>query len=96
MRVRYIAAVCLVTAVTIGVSAATAAPSRSSASSITVWLQTDAQNGWPDIVAAANAQFARDHPGVNVDVQYQQWTQHLAKFDATLAGGNTPDVIEQP
>src|SRR5581483_10041896 len=26
--------------------------------------------------------------------QYQQWNTHLQKFDATLAGGNTPDVIE--
>jgi N,N'-diacetylchitobiose transport system substrate-binding protein len=94
MRVRYIAAVCLAAALAVTVSAATAAPSRSTASSITVWLQTDAQNGWPDIVAAANSQFEKDHPGVNVNVQYQQWTQHLAKFDATLAGGNAPDVIE--
>ena len=27
-------------------------------------------------------------------MQYQQWNTHLQKFDATLAGGNTPDVIE--
>ncbi len=94
MRVRYIAAVCLVAALAVTVSAATAAPSRSTASSITVWLQTDAQNGWPDIVASVNSQFEKDHPGVKVNVQYQQWTQHLTKFDATLAGGNAPDVIE--
>jgi N,N'-diacetylchitobiose transport system substrate-binding protein len=31
---------------------------------------------------------------VTVDVQYQTWDTHLQKFDATLAGGNTPDVIE--
>jgi N,N'-diacetylchitobiose transport system substrate-binding protein len=94
MRMRYIAAVGLVTALAVAVSAATAAPSKSTASSITVWLQTDAQNGWPDIVASVNAQFEKDHPGVKVNVQYQQWTQHLAKFDASLAGGNAPDVIE--
>jgi N,N'-diacetylchitobiose transport system substrate-binding protein len=29
-----------------------------------------------------------------VDVQYQQWTDHLQKFDATIAGNDTPDVIE--
>ncbi len=33
-------------------------------------------------------------PGVAVDVQYQTWGNHLQKFDATLAGGNAPDVIE--
>src|SRR5215831_1551079 len=94
MRVRFLAAVGLVAVLAVSVSAATAAPSRSSASSITVWLQTDAQNGWPDLVASTNAQFKKDHPGVDVNVQYQQWTTHLAKFDATLAGGNAPDVIE--
>jgi N,N'-diacetylchitobiose transport system substrate-binding protein len=63
-------------------------------SSITVWLQVDAQSGWPDLVAAATTQFQKAHPGVGVDVQYQSWPTHLAKFDATLAAGNAPDVIE--
>ena len=27
-------------------------------------------------------------------MQYQQWNTHLQKFDATLAGGSAPDVIE--
>ena len=62
--------------------------------SITVWLQVDAQSGWPDLVAGANAQFQKAHPGASVDVQYQTWPTHLAKFDATLAAGSTPDVIE--
>ena len=61
---------------------------------ITVWLQVDAQSGWPDVVAAANAAFQKQHPGVGVNVQYQTWPTHLGKFDATLAGGNAPDVIE--
>jgi N,N'-diacetylchitobiose transport system substrate-binding protein len=75
------------------VVAATATGSTK-ADSITVWLQVDAQSGWPDVVAAATKQFQSDHPGANVDVQYQTWDTHLQKFDATLAGGNTPDVIE--
>ena len=29
-----------------------------------------------------------------MNVQYQNWTDHLQKFDATLAGGGGPDVIE--
>ena len=45
-------------------------------------------------MAAANQEFEAKHPGTNVDVQYQTWGDHLSKFDATLAGGNTPDVIE--
>ena len=58
----------------------------SAANTLTVWLQVDAQSGWPEVVAAANAQFKSQNPGWDVDVQYQTWGTHLAKFDATLAG----------
>ena len=75
------------------VDAPTGATKHSDAS-ITVWLQVDAQSGWPGVVAAANAAFQKQHPGVAVNVQYQTWGTHLGKFDATLAGGNAPDVIE--
>ena len=94
MRVRVFAAAALVAALAVVAVGATGASGGSAATTLTVWLQTDAQNGWSDLVAATNAQFEKDHPGVNVNVQYQQWTQHLAKFDATLAGGNAADVIE--
>src|SRR5437763_3045742 len=79
-------------------SAMTAAPSgatkRATANSITVWLQVDAQSSWPDVVAAASQKFQADHPGTTVNVQYQNWGDHLQKFDAALAGGGGPDVIE--
>jgi N,N'-diacetylchitobiose transport system substrate-binding protein len=75
-------------------SAHTSGSGRAAASKITVWLQVDAQTSWPDLVAAANQAFEAKHPGTTVDVQYQTWGDHLSKFDATLAGGNTPDVIE--
>jgi N,N'-diacetylchitobiose transport system substrate-binding protein len=88
--------VAVLAAVSLGVVAATASAGvqRAQANKLTVWLQVDAQSGWPDVVAAANTQFQKDHPGWTVDVQYQNWGDHLQKFDATLAGGNTPDVIE--
>jgi N,N'-diacetylchitobiose transport system substrate-binding protein len=95
MKRRSIVALCLVvvaaTAVVAGTSGAT---KKATASSITVWLQTDAQSGWPAVVAAANQQFQTDHPGTTVNIQYQNWGDHLQKFDATLAGGGGPDVIE--
>jgi N,N'-diacetylchitobiose transport system substrate-binding protein len=94
MNVRALAAAVLVAGLAVVAVGATGASGGSAATTLTVWLQTDAQNGWSDLVAGTNAQFEKDHPGVNVNVQYQQWTQHLAKFDATLAGGNAPDVIE--
>jgi N,N'-diacetylchitobiose transport system substrate-binding protein len=93
MKARIIGAALVVAVLGFAASTATGA-SRHSAASINVWLQVDAQSGWPDVVAAANAAFMKQHPGTTVNVQYQTWGTHLGKFDATLAGGNTPDVIE--
>src|SRR5436190_10263315 len=81
-----------VAAITAG--AASSAPTARKANNLTVWLQVDAQSGWPDAVAAANQQFKNDHPGWNVTVHYQGWPDHLQKFDATLAANTAPDVIE--
>src|SRR2546423_1680573 len=98
MKGRTIAAVAGIAALAVAASAAAGSisgPRSKAAKSITVWLQTDAQaDSWKPIVAAANAAFEKAHPGVSVDVQYQTWPTHLQKFDATLAGGNSPDVIE--
>src|SRR5437899_5021614 len=95
MKRRSIVALSLVVVLFTAVTAATTASTKkATANSITVWLQVDAQSGWPDLVAAANKQFQSDHPGVTVNVQYQTWGTHLQKFDTTLAGGGGPDVIE--
>ena len=94
MRARIIGVLGLVAAA-LAVIAATASGGAAATNSITVWLQVDAQAAnWEPIVKAANAAFQREHPGVAVNVQYQTWGNHLQKFDATLAGGNAPDVIE--
>jgi N,N'-diacetylchitobiose transport system substrate-binding protein len=93
MKARIIGAALLVAVLAVAATTASGATKRSAAS-ITVWLQVDAQSGWPGAVAAANAAFQKQHPGVTVNVQYQNWGTHLGKFDATLAGGNAPDVIE--
>ena len=94
MRARVVVAAAITVVLGIAAASASATSSRHQASGITVWLQVDAQSGWPDVVAAATQQFQKDHPGVNVNVQYQSWTDHLQKFDATLAANNAPDVIE--
>ena len=93
MKARIIGAALLAAVCAVAATSATGSTKKAQAD-ITVWLQVDAQSGWPDVVAAANAAFAKQHPGVGVKVQYQTWGTHLGKFDATLAGGNTPDVIE--
>ncbi len=97
MKVRLFAAAALAAMLAVAASTASAHTSGSghaAASKITVWLQVDAQTSWPDLVAAANQAFEAKHPGTTVDVQSQTWGDPLSKFDATLAGGNTPDVIE--
>ena len=95
MKRRISVALCLAAVGAAAIAAGTmGATKKATASSITVWLQVDAQSAWPQSVALANDAFAKQHPDVTVNVQYQTWDTHLQKFDATLAGGNTPDVIE--
>jgi N,N'-diacetylchitobiose transport system substrate-binding protein len=94
MNLRHIAAAALVAALAVTAVGATGASGGSSADTLTVWLQVDAQSGWPEVVAAANAQFKSANPGWDVDVQYKTWGTHLGLFDASLAGNSAPDVIE--
>jgi N,N'-diacetylchitobiose transport system substrate-binding protein len=94
MKVRYLVAALLAAMLAVAASTASGSTSRSHATKIVVWLQNDAQNGWPEAVSIANRAFKAQHPDVDVDVQYQSWGTHLTKFDAALAGGDAPDVIE--
>lgn len=61
---------------------------------ITVWIMSDAQKGWPQVVAAANQQFTAA-TGAKVNVVYQNWTGYIAKYTSALAGSaGVPDVLE--
>ncbi len=103
MKARYVTAVTLAAVIAIAgcssskksSSPASKAPASSSAPTgkLTVWLQNDAQTGWPTEVAAATTAFNATYPNVKVDVQYQTWADHLTKLDATLAA-TPPDVAE--
>jgi ABC-type sugar transport system, periplasmic component len=94
MKARIIAAVVLAAALATVASTATGSTKRASAQQVVVWVMSDAQNGWPAAIAAANAQFQQQHPGVDVNIQYQSWDTVLQKFDAALAANDAPDVIE--
>jgi N,N'-diacetylchitobiose transport system substrate-binding protein len=94
MKARIIAAVALAAALAVVASTASGGTKRATASQVTVWVMTDAQNGWPGAIAAANAQFKRKHPGVDVNIQYQSWDSVLQKFDAALAANDAPDAVE--
>jgi N,N'-diacetylchitobiose transport system substrate-binding protein len=60
---------------------------------VKVWLMVDAQTGWKAVVDDATKRFTAA-TGAQVDVEYQQWPNHLTKLDATLAGNAVPDVVE--
>jgi len=61
---------------------------------IKVWLQSDAQKGWPDVVSQATQRFEQA-TGAKVDVQWQQWSNYTTKLDSTFAGSSgIPDVVE--
>ena len=94
MKARVIAAVLFAAVLAAAATTASGSVAKRNATTITVWLQDDAKNGWADAVAAATRSFQAKHPGVQVDVQYQQWPTHLTKLDAALAGNNAPDVVE--
>jgi N,N'-diacetylchitobiose transport system substrate-binding protein len=94
MKLRIFTAVALAAALATVASTATGSTQRASARQVVVWVMTDAQNGWPGAIAAANAQFQQQHPGVDVNIQYQSWDTVLQKFDAALAANDAPDVIE--
>src|SRR6188474_3797605 len=68
MNVRALAAAVLVAALAVVAVGAGGAAGGSSANTLTVWLQVDAQSGWPEVVAAANAQFKAQNPGWDVDL----------------------------
>jgi N,N'-diacetylchitobiose transport system substrate-binding protein len=94
MTIRILAAAVLAVALAAAASTASGSTSSAKATKIVVWLQNDAESGWPEAVATANRVFKAQHPDVDVSVQYQTWGNHLQKFDAALAGGDAPDVIE--
>jgi N,N'-diacetylchitobiose transport system substrate-binding protein len=61
---------------------------------VTVWLQSDAQKGWPAVVAQANQRFEKA-TGAKVKVEWQQWSNYTTKLDSTFAGTTAiPDVVE--
>lgn len=59
---------------------------------LTVWLMNGSV---PDtIVKEVNADLTKQHPGVKVTVQVQEWNGIQDKLTTALASNNPPDVIE--
>lgn len=75
-------------------SSASSASTDGKGKTITVWLQSDAQKGWPDVVNQATQRFEAA-TGAKVNVQWQQWSNYTTKLDSTFAGNSgVPDVVE--
>jgi N,N'-diacetylchitobiose transport system substrate-binding protein len=76
-------------------SGGNAAPSTDGkGKTITVWLQSDAQKGWPAVVNQANQRFEQA-TGAKVKIEWQQWSNYTTKLDSTFAGTTgIPDVVE--
>jgi N,N'-diacetylchitobiose transport system substrate-binding protein len=98
---RKIAVAAALAATLLGAAACGNSSSKTTSSSSTdgkgktvkVWLMVDAQTGWKAVVDDASKRFTAA-TGAQVDVEYQQWANHLTKLDATLAGNSVPDVVE--
>lgn len=77
-----------------GSNAAAVMSTNGKGKTITVWLQSDAQKGWPKIVAQASTRFEKA-TGAKVKIQWQQWSNYTTKLDSTFAGSSgIPDVVE--
>jgi N,N'-diacetylchitobiose transport system substrate-binding protein len=75
-------------------SGGTALSTDGKGKTVTVWLQADAQNGWPAVVDQANQRFEQA-TGAKVNIQWQQWSNYTTKLDSTFAGSTgIPDVVE--
>jgi len=98
--------VAIASALTLAISACSSSKSSSSSKgdtvlsadgkgkTITVWLQSDAQKGWPDVVNQANQRFEQA-TGAKVKMEWQQWSNYTTKLDSTFAGSTAiPDVVE--
>ncbi|MCI2417003.1 extracellular solute-binding protein [Saccharopolyspora sp. K220] len=70
-----------------------AGPSGESDNTLTIWMMTGGPGDSP-LVQDVNAEFARQHPGVQVHVEIQQWDNIVTKLTTALATNNPPDIVE--
>ena len=76
-----------------GVTTAASGPVNGAGKTVKIWLMVDAESSWKNVVDDASKRFTAA-TGAQVNIEYQQWANHLTKLDATLAGTDVPDVVE--
>ncbi|MGF1427769.1 extracellular solute-binding protein [Kitasatospora sp. LaBMicrA B282] len=74
--------------------AAQSGDAKALSGTLTIWLMSDAQTNWPDLVQQVNDEFGASHPNVTIKLSYQSWSDKVAHLDAAIAQGNAPDVVE--
>jgi len=67
MKARFLVAAVLAAILAVAATTASGGTSKAQAGKIVVWLQNDAQNGWPEAVALANRTFKAQHPDVEIE-----------------------------
>jgi N,N'-diacetylchitobiose transport system substrate-binding protein len=75
------------------VTTAASGPVNGAGKTVKIWLMVDAESSWKNVVDDASKRFTAA-TGAQVNIEYQQWANHLTKLDATLAGNDVPDVVE--
>lgn len=91
MKLRRLATLCTA-ALAVGGTVLATAPPAFAGQTLTVWLMTGEIT--PNVYNAVNAVFERQHPGVTVNVEIQQWSGITTKIDTALASSNPPDALE--
>ncbi|MCX4746807.1 extracellular solute-binding protein [Kitasatospora sp. NBC_01287] len=61
---------------------------------LTVWLMSDAQASWPDLVQQVNDEFGAEYPNITLKLSYQGWADKVNNLDTALGQGKAPDVVE--
>ena len=62
---------------------------------VNVWIMTDAQKGWPDVVNSAVSNFEKA-TGATVKINWTTWSGYTTKIEAAIKAGGSgvPDVVE--
>lgn len=76
-------------------SAASALSTSGAGKTINVWIMSDAQKGWPDVVNQAVSRFEKA-TGAKVKINWTDWSGYTTKIQAAIqaGGANEPDVVE--
>ncbi|MEY9945879.1 extracellular solute-binding protein [Kitasatospora sp. GAS1066B] len=103
MKRRQLLAASVVTALVVGLAACggnggpqakRSADPKAVSGTLTVWLMSDAQTSWPDLVQQVDDEFGAAYPNVTLKLSYQSWSNKVQNLDAALGRGNAPDVVE--